>query len=188
MKKSVYLLMLLLLSAMLYSCSTVYLTPPSSGRSAIDQTLLTQAIDISLANVEYGPLQGKNVVIEVGDAEADNVVNDYVKAQLAYNIVNKGGIVVDSFEQADSKVIGIVKTAGTDRNGPNSLLALLFKLLYSTKFKKGFADITVIAYDTKQSSQPLINSSNSAKQTYRQFTILGLLGPFTTSDLKANCF
>lgn len=185
MKRVFFKLGLLVLLANLYGCSMYFPQYITNDQCALDQTLVTQALDDSLDKIKYpAEIADKKIFLEVGDLESKS--SSYVRAELTAKIVNKGGIVIDDPAQADLKVVGIVKTAGINLydSGGGLFSYILFNNLFYSKSRVGYAGIKVLAYDLKTSKLIFKEEAFDKKRWYQWSMFFSIIGPITGTDLR----
>ncbi|HMP78533.1 MAG TPA: hypothetical protein PKD54_03715 [Pirellulaceae bacterium] len=191
---------MVLLMTICGGCGTV------TSRMATEQLLMSDAVDNSVARIDFRPISGKKVFLDttyLRPAQGQNFVNaDYVISSLRQALVASRCLLQDDRQEADIIVeprLGTLATNGNDMiygiPATNNLTqaassvaggALLPPLpeiaLARSSNQSGFTKVAVFAYD-RQTRQPVWQSGISkAESTARSTWLLGA-GPFTRGTI-----
>ena len=162
-------------------CSGLYFASPTSGRSRLEQVLLSATLDDAvLAMTQSGldPLIGKKVYVEVGDLDAEDLTSDYVQMTVSHRLSAMGVVPVYQPEDADAILLVRVRTAGVDRSRdplPFSIGAFMTALVrYNRVWAAAELDATAVSTDT---SSILLTSRPGGMATnyYKEWGFLPIL-------------
>ncbi len=189
-----------LLSALFIGCGTV------TSRMATEQLLMSDAVDNSVARIDFRPLSGRKVFLDttyLRPTQGQNFVNaDYVISSLRQALVASRCLLQDDRHEAEIIVeprLGTLATNGNDMiygvpatNGLSQATSTLTGgalfpplpeiALARSSNQSGFTKVAVFAYD-RESRQPIWQSGISkAESTARSTWVLGA-GPFTRGTI-----
>jgi hypothetical protein len=99
------------------SCSTTKTEFRSASREEtarprIEQRALSTAMDAAFSKVDFTLIRGKSVFVETQALSKIDV--GFITAYVNNKIVESGGLPVNKEENADIKILNIVKVSGTD--------------------------------------------------------------------------
>jgi len=166
----------------LSGCATQYVASPTSGRSRLEQILLSSTIDEAVNQMTQqglDPLTGKKVFVRVGDLEDEERNSDYVKATVELRLASLGVVPVERDEAADAVLVVRVRAAGVDRSSRvDSLSSLLsvFGLLFTYHKVWSAAELEAQAIDQKNSAILLPTARmGSADNYWTEWSFLPIL-------------
>ncbi len=167
--------------ALLAGCSSQYLASPQSGRSRLEQVLLSATIDEAVNDMTRGgldPLAGKRVYVRVGDLDAEDLSTDFIRAAVEHRLLSLGIPTVESAEEADAVYIVRARVAGVDRSGSDGwgLIGGLFSLLIQYNKVWAGADLDGQAVDRESAAILLPSkSTGSAVNSYTDWSLLPMV-------------
>lgn len=162
-----------------------------TARTGVEQLLISSAIDRSLDQFDYSPMQGKQVYLET--KYLDCVDKNYVLLALRQRILQHRGKLLDKADNAD--VIVEVSSGGVGTDGqelfvgipeiplpPPSPIAIP-RLSFMTRTKmNGTAKLLVVAYDAKSKTPIFPANASLARSDHNNWNVLGL-GPVQTGSV-----
>ena len=101
-----------LLLALLFASGCSSAQTSNTARTAREQLLISNAIDQSLAKVNFSSLAGANVFLE--EKYMDSVDKPYIVGSLRHHVLRSGGSLVDKAEDADVIMEARSGGVGTD--------------------------------------------------------------------------
>ncbi len=175
---------------LLTGCATTRTS--DTPRTAIEQLLISNAVDHALAKVDFGPLQGRSVY--VNDKYLDGLDKNYVAASVRHRILMSGARLMD--KEADAEVIMEVRSGGlgTDRAesfigipqvaapGPFPLQIPEIQLM-TNKTQTATAKIGIVAYDAKTKQSIGDGGVALSRAEDNNLFIFGV-GPFNSGQVK----
>jgi hypothetical protein len=189
-RRFAFLLTAVTLMVVMTGCTTIAIPRDGGGRSRMQQVLLTESIDDSVAMMDFRAdvVAGRRVFIKIGDVDYEGVVSDYINSSIAVRLVDQGAIIAQSIEESDVILIVKVKAAGVDSNdSPLTIVTVLRDIFYRSNTMRAAAHLQASAVST-QSPGPLYERypEGFSKHSYREMILLfGLLGPFTSHSTKS---
>ena len=151
-----------------------------TARTGLEQLLISNAVDQSLAKVDFKPVAGAKVHLKTDFL--DCVDKNYILLSTRSKLLANQCTMVDKPEDADIVMEIASGGVGTDRTDltvgspeiPLGLMGSIPKIsVYERKKAMGTAKLTIIATDTK-SKQPVINSGSSlARSDHQHWTMMG---------------
>ncbi|MFO0084602.1 MAG: DUF6655 family protein [Pirellula sp.] len=175
-------------------CSTM--KQSDTSRTGLEQLLISNAVDQSLAKVDFRPISGAKVVIK--SDLLDCVDKNYIILATKSKLLANKCTIVDKSEDADVQVEIASGGVGTDRTElvvgtpeiPLGLMGSIPKVnFYERNKAMGTAKLVVVATDVK-SKQPVINSGYAlARSDHQHWSMLGagpVLSGSVATDLRVN--
>lgn len=175
-------------------CSTM--KQSDTSRTGLEQLLISNAVDQSLAKVDFRPIAGAKVAIK--SDLLDCVDKNYIVLATKSRLLANKCTIVDKAEDADVQVEIASGGVGTDRTElvvgtpeiPLGLMGSIPKVnFYERNKAMGTAKLVVVATDVK-SKQPVINSGYAlARSDHQHWSMLGagpVLSGSVATDLRAN--
>jgi hypothetical protein len=104
----------LFLASLVFGCSTTYRI--KVPRTASEQIISTEAIDRALAQITWPAVAGQKLVVQVGGPQ-ESLDRDYLYRSVEIKIAERGGVVVDKEDEADSELNVLVGAVGIDVDG-----------------------------------------------------------------------
>jgi len=151
-----------------------------TARTGLEQLLISNAVDQSLAKVDFKPVAGAKVHLK--SDFLDCVDKNYILHSTKSKLLANQCTMVDKPEEADVVMEIASGGVGTDRTDltvgspeiPLGLMGSIPKIsVYERKKAMGTAKLAIIATDTK-SKQPVINSGYSlARSDHQHWTMMG---------------
>jgi hypothetical protein len=167
-----------------------------TSRTGLEQLLISNAVDQSLAKVDFRPISGAKVVIK--SDLLDCVDKNYIILATKSKLLANKCTIVDKSEDADVQVEIASGGVGTDRTElvvgtpeiPLGLMGSIPKVnFYERNKAMGTAKLVVVATDVK-SKQPVINSGYAlARSDHQHWSMLGagpVLSGSVATDLRVN--
>ena len=177
-----------------FGCSTM--KQSDTSRTGLEQLLISNAVDQSLAKVDLRPISGAKVAIK--SDLLDCVDKNYIVLATKSKLLANKCTIVDKTEDADVQVEIASGGVGTDRTEmvvgtpeiPLGLMGSIPKLnFYERNKAMGTAKLVVVATDVK-SKQPVINSGYAlARSDHQHWSMLGagpVLSGSVATDLREN--
>jgi len=183
---------LLLPSASLFAisflgCATM--KESDTARTGLEQLLISNAVDQSLAKVDFKPVAGAKVHLKTDFL--DCVDKNYILLSTRSKLLANQCTIVDKPEDADVVMEIASGGVGTDRTDltvgspeiPLGLMGSIPKIsVYERKKAIGTAKLAIVATDTK-SKMPVINSGYSlARSDHQHWTMMGA-GPVLSGSV-----
>ncbi|MCE3016882.1 MAG: hypothetical protein LW870_13570 [Pirellula sp.] len=175
-------------------CSTM--KQSDTSRTGLEQLLISNAVDQSLAKVDFRPISEAKVVIK--SDLLDCVDKNYIILATKSKLLANKCTIVDKSEDADVQVEIASGGVGTDRTElvvgtpeiPLGLMGSIPKVnFYERNKAMGTAKLVVVATDVK-SKQPVINSGYAlARSDHQHWSMLGagpVLSGSVATDLRVN--
>ncbi len=174
-------------------CGTTRQT--DTPRTAIEQLLISTAVDQALGMVDFSPLAGKGVFVD--DRYLDGVDRKYIVASIRYHLLLAGARLRDSKKEAD--VVLEVRSGGVGTDRENTLIGLNNMPLPATEklilpvtlpdaplitrsAQRATVKIGMVAYDAKTGELFADAGLQVASSDYQQWIILGL-GPIQSGSV-----
>ena len=178
-------------------CSTLgcaSMKESDTARTGLEQLLISNAVDQSLAKVDFRPVSGAKVFLKTDFL--DCVDKNYVLMSTRSKLLANNCTLVDKAEDAEIVMEIASGGVGTDRTelvvgSPEIPLGLMGSIpkvnVYERKKAMGTAKLAIIATDAK-SKQPVINSGFSlARSDHQHWSMMGsgpVLSGSVASQLK----
>ena len=160
-----------------------------TARTGLEQLLISNAVDQSLAKVDFKPVAGAKVHLKTDFL--DCVDKNYILLSTRSKLLANQCTIVDKPEDADVVMEIASGGVGTDRTDltvgspeiPLGLMGSIPKIsVYERKKAMGTAKLAIIATDTK-SKLPVINSGYSlARSDHQHWTMMGA-GPVLSGSV-----
>ncbi len=200
MKTKITSFIILLGATLLLGCGT------TQQRIATEQLVVSDAVDKSIANIDFRTLSGKTVYLDnsfIRAVKNDGFINpDYVTSALRQHLVAAHCLLQDTREQAEVVVEARIGTMGTNRheviygipqnNGLNAaasvvtsqpLLPVIPELsLARSDTTVGISKIAVFAYD-RETKEPIWQSGSSRSESSTKSTWVMGAGPFQKGSI-----
>ncbi len=146
-----------LICAGLLGLGCAYTLRTALPRSALEQTLATEAIDRALAKLDWPDVAGKSLVVQLGAPE-ESFDRDYLLRSVEIEVAQRGGVVVDDEDQAGYELNVLVGAVGVDRSGrffgvrgteAGGLIPFTIPelVIYKTQRRDGFAKLALALLD-----------------------------------------
>lgn len=170
-----------------FGCATI--KESDTARTGLEQLLISNAVDQSLAKVDFRPVSGAKVFLKTD--YLDCVDKNYIVLSTRSKLLANNCTLVEKADDADVVLEIASGGVGTDRTGlvvgspeiPLGLMGSIPKInLYERNKAMGTAKLTIVATDTK-SKQPVINSGYAlARSDHQHWTMLGA-GPVMSGSV-----
>ncbi len=181
---------LMMLGLVVTGCATTRMT--DTPRTAVEQLLISQAVDLALGRIDFAPLNGRKVFVQ--EKYLDGVDKNYVAASVRHRVLTTGAQLVDKESEAD--VIIEVRNGGlgTDRTesfigSPQISLAGPLALqipevqVVTNKRQTATAKIGIVAYDARTRRSLGAGGVSIARADANNWFILGM-GPFQSGSVR----
>lgn len=162
----------------LFGCASM--KESDTSRTGLEQLLISNAVDQSLAKIDFAPISGAKVHLK--SDLLDCVDKNYVILSTRSKLLANRCTLVDKPDEADVILEIASGGVGTDRTEmhvgspeiPLGLMGSIPKInVYERKKAMGTAKLAVLATDTK-TKQPMINSGFSlARSDHQHWTLMG---------------
>jgi hypothetical protein len=162
----------------------------NTARTAREQLLISNAVDQSLAKVNFSSLAGAKVFLE--EKYMDSVDKPYILGTLRHQVLRSGASVVDKAEDADVIMEARSGGVGTDMSEkylgiPEIALPGLLTLpeirFAENKAQQGYAKIGLVVLDAKSKTMLGQGGTSSALSDDNNWYVLGV-GPFQNGSLR----
>ncbi len=182
-------LLLIAVTAFAAGCTSAKTT--NTARTAMEQLLVSGAVDQSLDKVDFRPFQGYAVLLD--DKYVDCVDKGYVVGSVRHRLLAAGSHLVDTRDEADIVVELRTGAVGTDTAEsfvgvpeitlPGMITLPEVRLLTRTS-QSGTAKIGMVAYDA-QSNQALgLGGMSLARSDDNNWYVAGV-GPFQEGTVRS---
>lgn len=176
------------ISMMTTGCTTP--TTSNTARTAVEQLLISNAVDQSLDKVDFRPFGGRDVHLSETYIEA--VDKPYVVGSVRHRLLTAGARLVDKPDNAD--IIVEVRSGGVGTNTSNTFIGVPEVVLPGmlslpeVKFaertrQKGLAKLGLVAYDAKTREVLGHGGLSLAESTDNNWFVAGV-GPFRDGSIK----
>ena len=175
-----------------FCCSTLgcaSMKESDTARTGLEQLLISNAVDQSLAKVDFRPVSGAKVFLKAD--LLDCVDKNYVMLSTRSKLLANNCTLVDKADDAEIVMEIASGGVGTDRTElvvgspeiPLGLMGSIPKInVYERKKAMGTAKLAIIATDAK-SKQPVINSGFSlARSDHQHWSMMGT-GPVLSGSV-----
>lgn len=182
-------LAVLLLTAVAFAGCTSTRTS-NTARTSTEQLLISNAVDLALAKVDFSPFTGRAVFLE--SKYIDGVDKNYVVGSMRHQLLNSGAALVESREQAEVVVeirSGAVGTTtsqsyvGTPELAIPGMITLPEVQLMTRTQQAGAAKLGIVAYDAR-TGQILGPGGMSVAESDDSNWFVAGIGPYRTGSLK----
>ncbi|GIW95210.1 MAG: hypothetical protein KatS3mg110_3251 [Pirellulaceae bacterium] len=171
-------------------CATTRMT--DTPRSAVEQLLVSQAVDLALARVDFAPLAGRKVFVQ--EKYLDGIDKNYVAASVRHRVLSSGAHLVD--KEADADVVVEIRSGGlgTDRTesfigspqlavpGPMPIQIPEVQVV-TNKRQTATAKIGIVAYDARTRQALGAGGVSIARSDDNNWFVLGM-GPFQSGSVR----
>lgn len=180
--------LLLVLSALAAGCTTP--TTSNTARTAVEQMLISNAVDQSLDKVDFRPFTRQAVFLS--EAYIDSVDKPYVVGSVRHRLLTAGARLVDKPE--DAQIIVEVRSGGIGTDTSNTfigtpefalpgMLSVPEMKIAERSRQTGLAKIGLVAYDAK--TREVLGSGGTAlAQSTDSNWFVGGVGPFRRGSIK----
>ncbi len=168
------------------SSSKVSHTP----RTATEQMLISNAVDQSLANIDFAPFAGRRVFLE--EKYMDSVDKSYILASVRHQLMRQGCTLADKKEDSEITIEARSGGVGTDSNElfvgiPEvtvpGMLTLPEVRLVNRNSLTGTAKIGLVAYSSTSGEAIGEGGLSLAQSDRNDWFVLGV-GPYQNGSLK----
>ncbi len=160
-----------------------------TARTGLEQLLISNAVDQSLAKVDFTPVRGAKVFLKTDYLEC--VDKNYVLLMTRSKLLANNCTLVDKADDAEVVMEIASGGVGTDRTDlqvgspeiPLGIMGSIPKVnVYERKKAMGTAKLAILAMDAK-SKQPVINSGFAlARSNHQHWTMFGT-GPVVSGSV-----
>ena len=186
--RSLCLFLTIPLTGLLFGCTTP--STSNTARTAVEQLLISSAVDQSLNKVDFRPFGGH--AVHLSDAYIDAVDKAYIVGSVRHRLLNAGAQLVDKPEEAD--IVVEIRSGGVGTNTadtfvgtpeialPGMVTIPEMKIAERTR-QSGLAKLGLVAYDAK-TKQVLGTGGTSLSEATDNNWYIGGVGPFRGGSLK----
>ena len=162
----------------------------NTARTAREQLLISNAIDQSLAKVNFSSLAGANVFLE--EKYMDSVDKPYIVGTLRHHVLRAGGSLVGKAEDADVIMEARSGGVGTDMSEKYvgipeialpGMLAIPEIRLAENKSQQGYAKIGLVVLDAKSNVMLGQGGVTTARSDDSNWFVMGI-GPFQDGTIR----
>ena len=168
----------------------------NTGRSAIEQGLLAEAVERSVNNMSFAGFQGKKAVMDYSKL-APQVDKDYVCGVFETHLATSGIQVVEKAEDAQLKIrllCGVLATDNTELNigtpaipipVPDANLSVVIPPLsiFKRLSRTGTCRLTAVIYDNKTGELLSAYRGVQSRTFYNNWVCL-MIVPYVTRDIE----
>ncbi len=172
-------------------CGCASTKSTNTARSAMEQLLISNAVDQSLDKVDFAPFAGRKVYLE--EKYIDCVDKNYVVSSVRHRMLRAGALLQDKAETAEIGVEIRTGSVGTDQGEsfvgtpeitlPGGLMSLPEVRLMTRKNQTATAKIGLVAYDYANKSALGDGGMTLARSDENQYFFLGV-GPYRTGTVR----
>ncbi|MBM4001449.1 MAG: hypothetical protein FJ297_18265 [Planctomycetes bacterium] len=181
---------LVLLAAACAGCATARTS--DTARTAIEQLLISNAIDQTLARVDFAPMRDRSVYVQ--EKYLDGVDKNYVAASVRQRVLSSGAKLVDAEKDADIVLELRSGGIGTDRTesfigvphvaAPGPIPVQIPEIqLVNNKKQTATAKIGIVAYDAKTRHVIGDGGTSLARAEDNNWFFFGA-GPYNSGQVK----
>lgn len=179
----------LLLMGTIAICGCSSAKTSNTARTAREQLLISNAVDQSLAKVNFSSLAGANVFLE--EKYMDSVDKPYIIGSLRHHVLRAGGSVVDKAEDADVVMEARSGGVGTDMAEkfigiPEIALPGMLTLpeirFAENKSQQAYAKIGLVVFDAKSKTMLGQGGVAMARANDSNWYLMGA-GPFQNGTI-----
>jgi hypothetical protein len=167
-------------------------TTSNTARTAKEQMLLSNAVDQSLAKIDFTPLSGQKVFVE--DKYLDCVDKGYVVGSIRHQVMRTGGTLAASADDAD--VVMEVRSGGVGTDTTDAFIGVpeltlpgmitLPEVRFTErKTQYGYSKLGLVLYDAKHKNVLGEGGMSMAQADDNNWYVLGL-GPWQDGSLKGD--
>jgi hypothetical protein len=183
-------LVLLAVAAMVPACRTSRVSDTS--RTGLEQLLISNAVDQTLAKLEFPPVAGQKVYLE--EKYLDCVDKGYVVASIRHRLMTDGARLVDAKDQSEVTIELRSGGVGTDSSKsfvglPKVDLPMPLPLelpevrMYERQSQFGTAKIGMVAYRTETGEMIFDSGGKLARADDQSWTVFGV-GPLQRGSVS----
>lgn len=186
---------LLLISCVLCGCGTTRQT--DTVRAATEMLLVSQAIDQAIEKLDFSPLAGKTVFLDMRNLDPTVVDRGYLVSSLRQQILAAGGLLQDDRERAAYVVEPRSGGIGTDRNTllvgtpqvtipamiPGVPTSIPEIALIKRTDQRGIAKVAVFAYHRETGRALWQSGMSEYVSSLKDTWVLGA-GPFSKGSIR----
>ena len=168
----------------------------NTGRSAIEQGLLSHAVERSVHSMVFGAYAGKNAILDYSKL-ATQVDKEYLCGVFETHLGNSGIKIVEKADQAQIRIrllCGVLATDNTELNIGTPALPVPVPYtslnicvpevsLFKRYSRTGTCRITAVIYDIK-SNQILATHQGVQSRTFYNNWVALMLIPYVTRDIE----
>jgi len=168
----------------------------NTGRSAVEQNLLSHAVERSVDNMSFSAFAGKNAILDYSKL-APQADKEYVCGVLETHLAASGIKVVEKPEEAQIRIrffCGVLATDNTDMNiGTPALpipipycnlnIAIPEIYLFKRRSRTASCRATAVIYDVK-TGEMLAAYRGVQSRTFYNLWVALMIFPFTTRDVE----
>lgn len=173
------------------ACGCTSTNTSNTARTAVEQLLISNAVDQALDRIDFRPFSGQPVFIQ--EKYVDCVDKAYVVASLRHRVMNAGGRVVDSVD--DATVVLELRSGSVGTNTSESFIGVpevalpgMMTLpeiqLLTRTYQTGTAKLGLVAYDA-QSKEVLGAGGVSLAQSDDSNWFVAGVGPFQSGSVRS---
>ena len=191
--KNIIFILVLLAAVVMTGCTEPSIT--NTGRNAVQELLLSHAVERGLDQMDFRPLSGKKVVLDYVYL-APQIYKEYFQACAETALYTSGASIVAKAEEADYIVrlyVGALATENTHWNiGTPSLpvplpdtslnIAIPELSLFKRITRNGVARFSAIVLDAKSKKPFLVYREVNAMSQYNNWVVLFVI-PFHSCDM-----
>lgn len=167
-------------------------TTSNTARTAKEQMLLSNAVDQSLAKIDFTPLSGQRVFVE--EKYLDCVDKGYVVGSIRHQVLRTGAILAASADDAD--VVMEIRSGGVGTDLTEAFIGIpeitlpgmvtLPEVRFSErKTQYGYSKLGLVLYDAKTKAVLGDGGMSLAQADDNNWSVLGI-GPWQNGSLKSD--
>ncbi|MFG0335241.1 MAG: DUF6655 family protein [Maioricimonas sp. JB049] len=172
-------------------CGCASTKTSNTARTAVEQLLVSNAVDQALDRIDFRPFAGQPVFIQ--EKYVDCVDKAYVIGSLRHRVMNAGGRIVDSVD--DATVVLELRSGSVGTNTSESfigvpevalpgMMTLPEVQMLSRTYQTGTAKLGMVAYDAKTREVLGAGGVSLAQSDDSNWFVAGV-GPFQTGSIRS---
>ncbi|MBN9120779.1 MAG: hypothetical protein J0I06_16790 [Planctomycetes bacterium] len=185
----------LLLALLMAGCGTTKMT--DSPRAATEMLLVSQAVDLAVAKIDFSPLSGQTVFLDTGALDKDVVDKGYLISVVRQQLLAHGALIQDERFRAVYVVELRAGAIGTDRHSmmvgtpavslPSVVPGLPTSIpeiaLMKKSDQRGVAKVAVFAYNRVTGRAVWQSGSVESSSRIKDTWVFGT-GPYTRGTIR----
>ncbi|QDU40312.1 hypothetical protein Mal4_46680 [Maioricimonas rarisocia] len=173
------------------ACGCTSTKTSNTARTAVEQLLISNAVDQALDRIDFRPFAGQPVFIQ--EKYVDCVDKAYVVASLRHRVMNAGGKIVDAVD--DATVVLELRSGSVGTNTSESfigvpevalpgMMTLPEVQLLTRTYQTGTAKLGLVAYDARTKTVLGAGGVSLAQSDDSNWFVAGV-GPFQTGSVRS---
>ena len=181
-----------MIAVLTYASGCTSTTTSNTARTAKEQMLLSNAVDQSLAKIDFTPLSGQKVFVE--EKYLDCVDKGYVVGSIRHQVLRTGAVLAASADDAD--VVMEIRSGGVGTDTSDAFMGIpeitlpgmitLPEVRFTQrKTQYGYSKLGLVLYDAKSKAVLGDGGMSMAQADDNNWYVLGM-GPWQNGSLKSD--